>query len=730
MLLVGILLVIILISLSINEERKERLYKPIYLYIKDKKIILQSESAYNKEGKNQEKKDLDIKVQKDFPKLYILNELPKNINVDSLTLKTEEKKTKGIKLLDEYRLLDLLTQPNYSLESLRSIILVLVLSVTIVIGGLITIIQVLGINNDNMLIFNDILKINEQNQILEIILYIFAIMILYSFNSIDFNRFNFIFEKVSSLVTLERQLNIKPIDSIGLLGLFSLLGGLLLINSNNLILIFISIEIQSYSLYALSSIYKESYSSTDSGLKYFLLGGLASVFILFGSGLLYVASSSISLEDLYKLINLGYYNNIIVGGSIFLILGFLLKAASAPMHTWSPDVYDGVPTIITTWLSVLTKISILAFIYQYIASIASITKNTNYYRITEGFFNNSSLASLDINLIFYIILICAILSMMIGAISGLKENKIKRLFAYSGVTNIGYLLLSLTNTEYFGSFVFYLIQYSISNLNLFLIIIVLGYALSTPKNSINVNYWKEGFNKYSPIRYVSQLSGIFYSYPYLAISLAITLFSLVGIPPLIGFYAKYFIIVDTIKSQSYFIVFILILASVISSFYYLRIIKILFETNTSSDLTIFNTLNININNNSNSNKNSNDNNTSNFNNQFEYYSSDQLLIDKYIFSDPYFNIDNHGDLSFNNSNKTFEVDHFDNSFYNQYILPENVKSIKKNINYSDNFNIFKSESNSGLYIFDPICLIIAFNTSLLIFFFMFSTPILEFFNLI
>jgi len=416
--------------------------------------------------------------------------------------------------------------------------------------------------------------------------------------------------------------------------LFSILGSSLLISSFDLISLYLSIELQSFGLYVLSTLYRDSESSTSAGLKYFLLGGLSSCLILLGSGLIYSYTGVTNFESLYLLNSISDIDQqyVIQGlslGLIIIFVGFLFKIAAAPLHNWSPDVYDGTPTIVTTWLTIIPKISILILLLELQSQIGiiggiktKILSSTGYLTIvesmpnllpTEGLMllsNTVSAELVGLPVLKTLLLISSILSLIIGSLLGLAQIRIKRLLAYSTISHIGFLLLALAiNTEQsIDSFLFYLIQYTITNLNIFLIILALTYLIYAPAHSekstaqaeLNSFELKTYPSHQSPdkgchgndklgnirdIRYISELKGLFFSNPLLSLSFGICLFSMAGIPPLIGFFSKQFVLYSALQNGYYFISLIAIIVSVISASYYLKIIKVLhtFEGNVLED---------------------------------------------------------------------------------------------------------------------------------------------------
>ena len=353
--------------------------------------------------------------------------------------------------------------------------------------------------------------------------------------------------------------------------LFIIIGAILLISSKDIISMFISIELQSYGLYLLSTLYRNSELATTSGLTYFLLGGLSSCFILLGTSLLYANSGTTSLENLYVItsisdivqdnvnITLYWYKPYYINYSLLIMsIGFLFKISAAPFHFWSPEVYDGIPTIVTTFVTIIAKISIFIFFLELV------NYTSNYYFISEYTWIN-------------ILLISSFLSLIIGTVVGLTQFRIKRLYAYSTISHVGFILLALSinNIESIQAFIFYIMQYSLSNLNAFIILISIGYSLIYHIHS-NIEYDKLKDKNNSPIQLISQIKGYFYINPLLAISLTLTLFSFIGIPPLVGFFAKQMVLSAALDNGYIFITLIAILTSVISAVYYLGIIKQVF----------------------------------------------------------------------------------------------------------------------------------------------------------
>nr|UGY85930.1 NADH dehydrogenase subunit 2 [Ophiostoma himal-ulmi] len=388
---------------------------------------------------------------------------------------------------------------------------------------------------------------------------------------------NFIFYRTKIVNKMGEHLRIIEYP---LILLFIISGAVFLISTSDLISVFLSIELQSYGLYLLSTIYRNSELSTTGGLMYFLLGGLSSTFILLGTSLLYANSGTTNLDALYAITSISdnidvWYKPYYINFSLLIFsIGFLFKVSAAPFHFWSPEVYDAIPTIVTTFVAIIAKISIFVFLLEIV-----------YY--TKNYF-------IDFNWT-YGLLISSLFSMIIGTIVGLTQFRIKRLFAYSTISHVGFILLalSISSIESTQAFIFYLMQYSISNLNAFLILITIGFTLYYYINE-NKEY-KELLDKdNSPIQLVSQLKGYFYINPTLSLSLIITIFSFAGIPPLVGFFAKQMVLSAALDNGYIFLSIVAILTSVVGAVYYLNIIKEIFFFKPESTINpLLNTLSFN-----------------------------------------------------------------------------------------------------------------------------------------
>jgi NADH-ubiquinone oxidoreductase chain 2 len=472
-------------------------------------------------------------------------------------------------------------------------------------------------------IYSGLFHVTVTSQLLEVFLLIIGSLILVAWplkhNLINFSGKN----KIDEL-----QVN-KYASEYSLIVLFSTLGSLLLVSSSDIVSMYLSIELQSFGLYILASLYKESESATSAGLKYFLLGGLSSCLILLGAGLVYAFTGLTNFEAIYSLTSVsqmtGDSNNFIQGlslGLILIVVGFLFKISAAPLHNWSPDVYDDSPTIVTIWLTIMAKISILVLLLELQTQIGLIGGFSSLFISNGGYLEvlsstsllelgngivlypltllsqalslenlmplNSSVNSISTSSVYVLknlLLISSLLSLIIGTVVGLAQNKIKRLLAYSTISHIGFMLLALAiNTEQsIDSLIFYIIQYTITNLNTFLIIIALSYII----NQSLIKEDKKLILYIKDLKFLSELKGQFYSNPLLSLSLTICLFSMAGTPPLIGFFSKQFVLYSAIQSGYYFMAIVAIIVSVVSASYYLKIIKILHtESENTSEVAL------------------------------------------------------------------------------------------------------------------------------------------------
>ena len=338
--------------------------------------------------------------------------------------------------------------------------------------------------------------------------------------------------------------------------LLSILGMFFMVSANDLILFYLGLELQSLSLYILASIDRDNLRSTESGIKYFVLSALSSGLLLYGCSLLYGFTGSTNFDVIAN--QLIKDNTGAVFAMVFILVGLAFKVSAVPFHMWTPDVYEGAPTSITSYFAVVPKVAGLALLIKFMFIP----------------FSNILLEWQTI------IIFISIASMILGAVAAMVQKNFKRLLAYSSIGHIGYALAGVATgaTSGYQSSIIYISIYVIMNIGAFSCLYLLK---------------KDGEYKEN----ISDLSGISKKHPILAISLLIILFSLAGVPPLGGFFAKFYVFLAVVENEMYALAIIGLLTTVMSAFYYLKIIKtiyfddnvITFETskNTIAQVSIF-----------------------------------------------------------------------------------------------------------------------------------------------
>ena len=317
--------------------------------------------------------------------------------------------------------------------------------------------------------------------------------------------------------------------------LLSILGMFFMVSSNDLILFYLGLELQSLSLYILASIDRDNLRSSESGIKYFVLSALSSGLLLYGCSLLYGFTGSTNFDLIAN--QLTKENVGAVFAMVFILVGLAFKVSAVPFHMWTPDVYEGAPTSITNYFAVVPKVAGLALLIKFMLIP----------------FSNILLEWQTI------LIFISIASMILGAVAAIVQKNIKRLLAYSSIGHIGYALAGVATGEISGyeSSIIYISIYVIMNVGAFSCLYLLK---------------KDGQYKEN----ISDLSGISKKHPLLAISLLIILFSMAGVPPLGGFFAKFYIFTAVLEKEMYALAIIGLLTTVISAFYYLKIIKTIY----------------------------------------------------------------------------------------------------------------------------------------------------------
>ena len=321
--------------------------------------------------------------------------------------------------------------------------------------------------------------------------------------------------------------------------LFAILGSFVLISSDNFLTAFIGLELQSLSLYLMAAFNTKNLKSNEAGIKYFSLGALSSGFLLFGISMIYYDTGSFYMQ------NLNNFTTISEIGLSLVLISLFFKVSAAPFHVWTPDVYEGSPTISTLFFASLPKFASLIFLFRvyqelYISGIQSL------------------------NYIFQIV--CAI-SLLVGVYGAITQKVIKRLLAFSSINHIGFMLLGIMSYQFMseGTLFFYLIIYLITTFGIFAVL-------------LNLRTVEGEFTK------ISQLNGLRFTSNSKSISMLVFFFSLAGIPPFAGFFAKFFILSASITDGFFFLSIVAVLSSVIAAFYYLTIIKNMFFNKSEIEL--------------------------------------------------------------------------------------------------------------------------------------------------
>ena len=325
---------------------------------------------------------------------------------------------------------------------------------------------------------------------------------------------------------------------VPILLMFSTIGMLIMISSNNLMLMYLAIELQSLSLYVLAAIKRNSLVSAESGVKYFILGALSSGILLYGCSLIYGFTGTTSFEKIFLSLNqLDDLNLGIIFGLVFILVGLAFKVSAVPFHMWTPDVYEGSPTSITAFFAIVPKIAAVVLIFRF-----CLEPFGNFYKEWSQ-----------------IIIFLSIGSMFVGAIAAIAQNSLKRLLAYSSIGHVGYVLIALAagNQESIKAVAIYMFAYMLMNVSIFAIILSL-------KSS-------KGF-----VENIDELSGLSKSNPIIGLSIAAIMLSMAGIPPFIGFFSKFYIFIAALNKGLVVLSILGVLASVISAYYYLRIIKVMY----------------------------------------------------------------------------------------------------------------------------------------------------------
>ena len=384
----------------------------------------------------------------------------------------------------------------------------------LLITAIITINETFFINR--MTLFNDSVVIDYMSSFMKIITLLGAFLVLIISSS---------YLKIFKIFKIEYPILI----------LSSVLGMMVMISSNDLMVFYMGLELQSLALYVLATFNRDQLKSSEAGLKYFVLSALSSGLLLYGCSLVYGFSGSTNFDTIANQLNSNEY--VLTFGIVFILVGLAFKISAVPFHMWAPDVYEGSPTSVTLFFTMVPKIAALTVFIRF---------------LYVPFLNLIDQWQM-------IIIFLSIASMLFGAIAAIGQTNIKRLIAYSSIGHIGYTLAGLAtgSNEGIQSSIIYISIYIIMNLALFSCLLML---------KRNNQYYEE----------IGDLSGLSKNHPLLSLSLLIILFSLAGIPPLAGFFAKFYIFKAVLEQSMYFLAIVGLLSTVVAAFYYLRIIKIIY----------------------------------------------------------------------------------------------------------------------------------------------------------
>jgi len=386
---------------------------------------------------------------------------------------------------------------------------------TISLVGLLAIVYNLNSISDTSL-FNESYKIDNLSNFMKIIMVASGIFVM---------------------LTSSKYLQITKINKIEypVLVLSAILGMMVMISSNDLIVFYMGLELQSLALYVLASFNRDNLLSTESGLKYFILSALSSGLLLYGCSLVYGFAETTNFNEI--LINSSKTEYGLTFGIVFILVGLAFKISAVPFHMWAPDVYQGSPTSVTIFFAILPKIAALTVFIRFL--YVPFANMIDQWQM--------------------IIIFLSIASMIFGAVAAIGQTNLKRLVAYSSIGHMGYALagLSVGTNEGIQSSITYMSIYLVMNLAFFSCLFMLRR---------NETYYEK----------IEDLSGLSKNHPILAFSLLVILFSLAGIPPLAGFFAKFYIFMAVVEQSMYFLAVVGLLSTVVAAFYYLRIIKIIY----------------------------------------------------------------------------------------------------------------------------------------------------------
>jgi NADH-quinone oxidoreductase subunit N len=322
-----------------------------------------------------------------------------------------------------------------------------------------------------------------------------------------------------------------------ILALMATLGMMVMVSANDLMSLYIGLELQSLAIYVLAAINRDSSRASEAGLKYFVLGALASGMLLYGASLLYGFTGQTNLQAIVEAIALEGRSIGLIFGVVFLLAGLAFKLSAVPFHMWTPDVYEGAPTPVTAFLATAPKVAAMALMIRIVMD--------TFEPITSDWQQ--------------IIIFLSIASMVLASFAAIGQKSLKRLIAYSSIGHVGFALVGLSSGTQVGveGVAIYMAIYITMTVGLFAVIL----SLRTERGFVET---------------IDDLAGTSKTRPFAAAIMAILMFSLIGMPPLAGFFAKWHVFLAAIEAQLFVLAVIGVLASAVSAFYYLRIIKVMY----------------------------------------------------------------------------------------------------------------------------------------------------------
>ncbi|MDR7272012.1 NADH-quinone oxidoreductase subunit N [Pelomonas saccharophila] len=334
-----------------------------------------------------------------------------------------------------------------------------------------------------------------------------------------------------------------------ILSLFALLGISVMLSANNFLVIYLGLELMSLSLYALVALRRDHAVSTEAAMKYFVLGALASGFLLYGLSMMYGATGSLSIPEVFDVISKGIPNkSVLIFGVVFVVAGLAFKLGAAPFHMWVPDVYQGAPTAVTLLIGAAPKLAAFAITMRL---------------LVEGMIGLAA----DWQ---QMLMVLSIMSLLIGNLAAIAQSNLKRMLAYSTIANMGFMLLGMTagvvneSTKWgdnaYSAAMFYVVTYVLTTLGTFGMVILLS---------------RQGHEAEE----IKDLAGLGKRSPWFALVMTLFMFSLAGVPPTVGFYAKLAVLqalVSTDVTAYLYLAIFAVVVSLVGAFYYLRIVKVMF----------------------------------------------------------------------------------------------------------------------------------------------------------